>query len=332
MQEEIHEFERLQVWELVPRPSNVILISPRWISKVQLDEYGSVLKNKARLVAKDYRQEEGIGFEESFASVVRIEVVRIFITYVAHKNMMIYQMDIKTTFLNGFSMRKYKLVNDRGAIDPTLFTRKDGKHILLVQIYVDDLIFASTSLIFCDKFAKEMSTRFKMSMMGKMSFFLENSDAIDILMVEQSKLDKDPQGTLVDPTRYRIMVGSLMYLTASRHGLVFVVCMCARSCRLPRFKKKYFGKCIVFGRKASQLVIQETEHSRTKHIVVHYHFIKEHVENELFELYFVKTSYQLAYIFTKAHERERFEFLLNRLGMQSITPEELESLAESEEE
>ncbi|GJT92631.1 putative ribonuclease H-like domain-containing protein [Tanacetum coccineum] len=101
MQDEIHEFDRLEVWELVPRPIYVMVIALKWIYKVKLDEYGDVLKNKARLVAKGYRQEEGIDFEESFAPVARIEAIRIFIANAATKNMIIYQMDVKTAFLNG---------------------------------------------------------------------------------------------------------------------------------------------------------------------------------------------------------------------------------------
>ncbi|GJX19798.1 retrovirus-related pol polyprotein from transposon TNT 1-94 [Tanacetum coccineum] len=87
MQEEIHEVERLEVWELVPRPDKVMIISLKWIFKVKLDEYGGVLKNKARLVAKGYRQEEGIDFEESFAPVARIEAIIILLAYAVHNNM-----------------------------------------------------------------------------------------------------------------------------------------------------------------------------------------------------------------------------------------------------
>ncbi|GJR08065.1 retrovirus-related pol polyprotein from transposon TNT 1-94 [Tanacetum coccineum] len=101
MQEEIHEFERLEVWELVSCPENVFLIKLKWIYKVKTDEFCGVLKNKARLVAQGFRQEEGIDFEESFAPVARIEAIRIFIANAAHKNMIIYQMDVKTDFLNG---------------------------------------------------------------------------------------------------------------------------------------------------------------------------------------------------------------------------------------
>nr|GEY47561.1 integrase, catalytic region, zinc finger, CCHC-type, peptidase aspartic, catalytic [Tanacetum cinerariifolium] len=100
MQEELNEFERLEVWDLVPRPDKVIVITLKWIYKGKLDEMGGILKNKARLVARGYLQEEGIDFEESFASVARLKAIRIFLAYVAHKNMVVYQMDVKTAFLN----------------------------------------------------------------------------------------------------------------------------------------------------------------------------------------------------------------------------------------
>ncbi|GJU96850.1 retrovirus-related pol polyprotein from transposon TNT 1-94 [Tanacetum coccineum] len=264
MQDEIYEFDRLEVWELVPRPVYVMVIALKWIYKVKLDEYGDVLKNKARLVAKGYRQEEGIDFEESFAPVARIEAIRIFIANATSKNMVIYQMDVKTAFLNGDlqeevfvsqpkgfedpehpthvyrlkkalyglkqaprawydTLSKFLMATKffKGAVDPTLFTRKTGKHILLVQIYVDDIIFASTDPTACTIFSKEMNSKFQMSMMGQMSL-------VDTPMVDRLKLDGDLKGILVDQTRFRGMVGSLMYLTASRPDLVFVVCMCAR--------------------------------------------------------------------------------------------------------
>ncbi|GKC86349.1 putative ribonuclease H-like domain-containing protein, partial [Tanacetum coccineum] len=112
MQEEIHEFDRLQVWELVPKPNCVMIIALKWIYKVKLDEYGDVLKNKARLVAKGYCQEEGINFEESFAPVARIEAIRIFIANA------IYQMDIKTAFLNGELKEEVYVSQSEGFVDP----------------------------------------------------------------------------------------------------------------------------------------------------------------------------------------------------------------------
>nr|GEX49088.1 hypothetical protein [Tanacetum cinerariifolium] len=101
MQEELNEFERLGVWELVPRPDKFMVITLKWIYKVKLDELGDILNNKARLVARDYHQEEGIDFEEFFASVARLEAISIFLAFAAHMNMVVYQMDVKTAFLNG---------------------------------------------------------------------------------------------------------------------------------------------------------------------------------------------------------------------------------------
>ncbi|GKE96517.1 retrovirus-related pol polyprotein from transposon TNT 1-94, partial [Tanacetum coccineum] len=93
MQEEQYEFEHLEVWELVPRPDKVMFITLKWIYKVKLDKLGGILKNKARLVARGYRQEEGIDFKESFAPVAKLEAVWIFLAFAANMNMIVYQMD-----------------------------------------------------------------------------------------------------------------------------------------------------------------------------------------------------------------------------------------------
>ncbi|GJR57327.1 retrovirus-related pol polyprotein from transposon TNT 1-94 [Tanacetum coccineum] len=269
MQDEIHEFDQLEVWELVPRPVYVMVIALRWIYKVKLDEYGDVLKNKARLVAKGYRQEVGIDFEESFAPVARIEAIRIFIANVAsfedpkHPTH-VYRLKkalygLKQALRAWYeSLSKSLMATNffKGVVDPTLFTRKTGKHILLVQIYVDDIIFASTDPTACTIFSKEMNSKFQMSMMVQMSFFLglqvsqsprgifinqakyaleilkkygmDLTNPVDTPMVDRLKLDEDLKGIPVDQTRLRGMIGSLMYLTANRPDLVFAVCICAR--------------------------------------------------------------------------------------------------------
>nr|GFA71280.1 retrovirus-related Pol polyprotein from transposon TNT 1-94 [Tanacetum cinerariifolium] len=101
MQQELNGFERLEVWELIPRPDKSMVITMKWIYKVKLDKPGGILKNKVRLVARGYRQEERIDFEECFAPVARLETIRIFLAFATHKNMVVYQMDVKTAFLNG---------------------------------------------------------------------------------------------------------------------------------------------------------------------------------------------------------------------------------------
>ncbi|GJU09557.1 retrovirus-related pol polyprotein from transposon TNT 1-94 [Tanacetum coccineum] len=114
MQEELNEFKRLEIWELVSRPDKVMIITLKWIYKVKLDELGGILKNKARLVARGYRLEEGIDFEESFAPMARLDVIRIFLTFAAHMNMIVYQMDVKMTFLNGILREEVVSANRTG--------------------------------------------------------------------------------------------------------------------------------------------------------------------------------------------------------------------------
>ncbi|GJZ18452.1 retrovirus-related pol polyprotein from transposon TNT 1-94 [Tanacetum coccineum] len=117
MQEEIHEFKRLQDWELVSCPNKVMLIKLKWIYKVKTNEFGKVLKNKARLVTQGFKQEEGIDFEESFTPVARIEAIRIFVANAANKNMTIFQMDVKTAFLNGELKEEVYVSQPEGFVD-----------------------------------------------------------------------------------------------------------------------------------------------------------------------------------------------------------------------
>nr|GFA14024.1 hypothetical protein [Tanacetum cinerariifolium] len=134
MQEELNEFERLEVWELEPRPDKVMVITLKWIYKVKLDELGGILKNKARLVTRGYHQEEGIDFEESFDLVARLEAIRIFLVYAAYKNMVVYQIDVKTVFLNVDTpmVEKYKLDEDkeRKAVDPSHYRGSAYRKVL----------------------------------------------------------------------------------------------------------------------------------------------------------------------------------------------------------
>ncbi|GKD54865.1 retrovirus-related pol polyprotein from transposon TNT 1-94, partial [Tanacetum coccineum] len=226
MQKEIHEFERLEVWELVSCPDKELLIKLKWIYKVKTDEFGGVLKNKARLVAQGFRQEEGIDFKESFALVARIKAIRIFVANAANKNMTIYQMDVKTAFLNGKLKEEVYISQPEGFVD-----QDNLSHVYKLKKTLYGLKQAPRACAMCDEFANLMTTKFKMSMMGQMSFFLGlqiSQSPRDTPMVEKNKLDEDLQGTPVDATLYRGMIGSLMYLTSSRPDLIYVVCLCTR--------------------------------------------------------------------------------------------------------
>ncbi|GJW01242.1 retrovirus-related pol polyprotein from transposon TNT 1-94 [Tanacetum coccineum] len=395
-----------------------------FITSVKTDEFGGVLKNKARLVTQGFKQEEGIDFEESFAPIARIEAIRIFIANAVHKNMTIYQMDVKTTFLNGelkeevyvsqpegfvdqdnlshvyklkkalYSLKQaprawYDMLSSflisqhfsKGAVDPTLFTRQAGNDLLLVQIYVDDIIYASTNTAMCNEFNNQMTTKFKMSMMGQMSFFLRlqisqsprgifinqskyasqivkkygllSTDFVDTPMVEKNKLDEDLQGTPVDATLYRGMIESLMYLTSRRPDLIYAVCLCARYQAKPTKKHlqavkkifRYLKGTINIGlwyskdtdmsltayADADHAGCQDTRRSTSGSAQLLGDKL-EQVENGIVELYFVRTEYQLTDIFTKPLPRERFNFLIEKLGMKSMSLETLKRLAEETDE
>nr|GEY16879.1 retrovirus-related Pol polyprotein from transposon TNT 1-94 [Tanacetum cinerariifolium] len=308
MQDEIHEFDRLQVWELVPQPDCVMIIALKWIYKVKLDEYGDVLKNKALLVAKGYRQEEGIDFEESFAPVARIEAIHIFIANVTSRNMTVYQMDVKTAFLNGELKEEVYVSQPEGFVDPDHPTHV--YHLKKALYGLKQAPRACPGGIFINQ------SKFALEILQKVG--MDSCDSIDTPMVDRLKLDEDLLRIPVDQTRFRSMVGSLMYLTASRPDLVFAVYMCARA--LPSLQPRWnTSPCL-------GVVL------RSKHIDIRHHFIREQVERGVVELYFVSTDYRLADIFTKALPRQQFEFILPRLGMKSMSPTTLKRLKEKEGE
>ncbi|GJZ83714.1 putative ribonuclease H-like domain-containing protein [Tanacetum coccineum] len=265
-------------------------IGTKWVFKNKKDERGIVIKNKARLVAQGYTQEEGIDYDEVFAPVARIEAIRLFLAYASFKDFVVYQMDVKSAFLYGkieeevyvcqppgfedpdFPDRVYKVEKalcglhqaprawyetlstylldngfQRGQIDKTLFIRRDKGDILLVQVYVDDIIFGSTNKSLCTEFKKMMHKKFQMSSMGELTFFLglqvkqkENGIFIsqDKYVTEilkkfgftDVKIARNHVNTKSFASRikreevnvhlYRSMIGSLMYLTSSRPDII----------------------------------------------------------------------------------------------------------------
>ncbi|GJW41322.1 retrovirus-related pol polyprotein from transposon TNT 1-94 [Tanacetum coccineum] len=246
----------------------------------------------------------------------------------------------------------------KGTIDPTLFMIRYEEDILLVKIYVGDIIFGSTNTKFSKRFEKLMHSRFEMSLMGEMKFFLglqihqsprgifinqakyaleilkkhgmEKCDTVGTPMATKPKLDADLSGKLVDQTDYRSKIGSLMYLTSSRPDIVqqYVIVQAfsdADHARCIDTRKSTSGGIQFLGDKLVSWMSKKqdctamssaeaeyvalsascAQHSRTKHIHTRYHFIKEQVENGIIELYFVRTEYQLADMFTKALPEDR---------------------------
>ncbi|CAM8921066.1 unnamed protein product [Rhodiola kirilowii] len=203
MQEELGEFTRNNVWDLVPRPSGVNIIGTKWIFKNKTDESGNITRNKARLVAQGYTQIEGINFDETFTSVARLEAIRLLLAVACYLNFKLFQMDVKSAFLNGLICEEvyvaqpkgfedphypdhvYKLKKalyglnqaprawyerltqflmsmgyTRGGIDKTMFVKRDNKHFIIEQIYVDDIVFGSNSQKMVDEFMAQMQSEF----------------------------------------------------------------------------------------------------------------------------------------------------------------------------
>ncbi|GJX78895.1 retrovirus-related pol polyprotein from transposon TNT 1-94 [Tanacetum coccineum] len=187
MQEELNEFEHLEVWELVPRPDKVMVIILKCIYKVKLDELGGILKNKARLVARGYRQEEGIDFEESFAPVARLEAVRIFLAFSAHMNIIALHDGCKMTILNVFLCERLSTYQTEGFMDfpkARLIPHCSSVEKAKISSCSDDL-FKPIKINALESLKK---------------YGMESYDPMDTLMYEKSQLDRSTQGKDVDPT------------------------------------------------------------------------------------------------------------------------------------
>nr|GEX23718.1 hypothetical protein [Tanacetum cinerariifolium] len=202
------------VWTLVDYPKGVRPIGIKWVLKNKKDERGIVIRNKSRLVAQGHTQEEGIDYDEVFAPIARIEAIRLFLAYALFMGFIVYQMDVKSTFLYG------TIDEEVGTIDQTLFIRRQRGDFILVQVYVDDIIFVSSNPQLYREFEAFMHEKFQMSAMDVRS---SNTP-----MDKENPWGKDGTGKDVDLHIYISMIRSLMYLTASRPDIMFSVCACDR--------------------------------------------------------------------------------------------------------
>ncbi|GKB88618.1 retrovirus-related pol polyprotein from transposon TNT 1-94, partial [Tanacetum coccineum] len=381
MKEELHQFDRLQVWELVDKP------------------FG--------------KNEKGIDFKESFAPVARLEAVRIFVAYAAHKSFLIYQMDVKTAFLNGPLKEVVYVAQPNKFVDPdhpdkvyrlrkALYGLKQDSRawydelskFLISKGFTKGLqIHQSPRVIFINQ------AKYTLEILKKHG--MEKGQSIGTPMATKPKLDADLSGEPVDQTDYHSKIGSLLFMTSSRPDIVQAVCTINMGLWYPKgsgfeltafsdadhagcvdtrkstsggiqflgdklvswmSKKQDYtamssaeAEYVALSASCAQVMWMRTQlqdygfnynkiplycdsqsaiaiscnpvqHSRTKHIHTRYHFIKEQVENGIIELYFVRTEYQLADMFTKALSEDRFQYLVRRIGMRCLTPAELEVL------
>ncbi|GJR61431.1 retrovirus-related pol polyprotein from transposon TNT 1-94 [Tanacetum coccineum] len=258
MPEELLQFKWLDVWELVPLSNNIKALTLKWVFKNKHDEENTVIRNKTRLVVRGYRQEEGINFEESFASVARMEAIRIFLAYVAHKSFIVFQMDVKTAFLHEI-LKKYEMetcdpvgtpmeIKDKLDLDKnrTLakLTEKHLKKVKRIFRYLWGTV--NMDLWFMNDYGFEL-TRFSdvdyagckdtfKSTSGRLQFLGEklgelfestsNISAIDVLIMRTSKYGESNTSALDDPT---LQVGNpvkeiFLKLNLPDHGYIIIYC------------------------------------------------------------------------------------------------------------
>ncbi|GKD91186.1 retrovirus-related pol polyprotein from transposon TNT 1-94 [Tanacetum coccineum] len=306
----IHEFHQ----ELVPRPDGKHIIAIKWFWKNKNDAENIVIRNKSCLVVKGYKQEEGIDFEESFTYVARLEVVRMLVAYATHKNFTIFQMDVKTTFLNS------PLKEEVYVSQPDGFVNLDfPNHVYRLKKAIYGLKQAPrawydklSSFLIEHHFTKDADHA------GCKDDCKSTSGGLQFLGEKLVSWNSKKQ----DCTAMSTAEAEYVSLSACCAQVIWM------RTQLLDYRYKY-KKIPMYCDSKSAIAIScnPVQHSRTKHINIRHHFIKEHVEKGMMELYFVRTEYQLADLFTKAFPKERFEYLVYRIGMRCMTPTQLKSLA-----
>nr|GEU64318.1 hypothetical protein [Tanacetum cinerariifolium] len=243
MQEELLQFKSIDVWVLVPAPDSISPLTLKWIFKNKNDEENTVIRNMSRLVVRGYRQEEGLDFDESFASVARMEAMRIFLEYVAHKSFTVFQMDVKTAFLHGTLKKDVYVCQPEAFIDADhpsyVYKLKEALYGLkqaprawydeLSMFLLQNHFFKGTIdlTLFIRRFNNDiLVSNYVLEILKK--YGIESCDPAGTPMEIKDKLDLDQNGTPVDATKYHSMIGTLMYLTSSRPDIVHATCLCAR--------------------------------------------------------------------------------------------------------
>ncbi|KAM0981906.1 hypothetical protein EV1_014829 [Malus domestica] len=308
MDEEITMIEKNDTWRLVDRPSDKPIVGVKWIFKTKLNLDGTVQKHKARLVAKGYTQKPGIDFNETFAPVARLDTIRTLIALAAQKGWKLYQLDVKSAFLNGIleeevytdqpdgyiikgeEHKVYKLKNalyglkqapralysnidthllqsgfKKSPSEATLYVKHvDGQETLIVSIYVDDIVYTGSCLEMIEDFKCDMMNKYEMSDLGLLHHFLgigviqqegsifihqkkyalslldkfglKSCKSVSIPLPPTDKLRKGDGSEAADEELYRKIVGSLLYLTATRPDILYSACVLARYMHCPSIK------------------------------------------------------------------------------------------------
>ncbi|GJX22069.1 ribonuclease H-like domain-containing protein [Tanacetum coccineum] len=390
-------FEIQKVWILVDLPYGKKAIGTKWVYRNKKDERGVVVRNKARLVAQGHRQEEGIDYDEVFAPVARLEAMGLFFSFCLHiwvfslsngcedvpfsmaKMMKTVSMSWYATYPLFVKWNGYR----RGTIDKTLFLKKNKNDIILVQVYVDDIIFGSTKKSWCDEFEALMKSRFQMSSMGELTFFLglqvkQKPNGVSLkprIICACSRFQVTPKTSHLTAVKriFRYLKGKpklgLWYPRESSFDLESYSDSDYAGANLDR--KSTTGGCQFLGRrlitwqckKQTIVATSTTEaeyvaaasccgqvlwiqnqmldygfnfmntkiyidnesticivknpvyHSKTKHIAIRHHFIRDAYEKKLIQVLKIHTDDNVADLLTKAFDVSRFQFLVVSIGM-----------------
>nr|GFA39534.1 Gag-Pol polyprotein [Tanacetum cinerariifolium] len=364
MQEELDLFARLKVWRLVPRPEGKSVIKTKWIFKNKKDESNLVIQNKAMLVAVGYSQQEGIDYVETFAPFGRIEAIRLFLAYFAHKDFTVFQMDVKTAFLNGILKEEVYVGQPLGfvskqypdhvyALDKALYGLKQAARAwydIFLQFLIDNGFqkaptpMVKQAKLKLDLVEKPVDHTDYHSMIGSLMIFryLKGTINLGLWYSKDSGFDLtaysdvDHTGCHLDRKStsgsVQFLGDKLVYWSSKKQNCMSIsiaefeyvaVSSCCAQVLWMRTQLTDYGffydKVPIYCNSKSAIAISCNliQHTRTKHIDVRYHFIKDHVEKRTIELYFVGTEYQLADLFTKSLPEARFKFLVEKLGMLS---------------
>ncbi|GJR13712.1 retrovirus-related pol polyprotein from transposon TNT 1-94 [Tanacetum coccineum] len=340
MQDELNQFARNKVWILVPAPYGQTIIGSRWVFKNKRDEIGIVIKNKARLVAQGYNQQEGIDYDETFAPVARLEAIRIFLAFATYMNFIIYQMDVKSAFLNGklkeevyvkqpTGFESNKFPNHVFKLDKALYGLKQAPRACMMGVLTYFLRFQIKQSergisINQEKYVKDLLKKYDI-----------NGSSVKTPMVPPNNLGPDLNGKSVNETQYRGFdlkgysdsdyAGCNMdrKSTSAKAEYVATTGCCANILWMKSQLTDYdiiYEKVPIFCDNTSAIAISNNPvlHSRTKHIDIRYHFIKDHILKGDIELHFIPTQYQLADIFTKPLDEPTFKRHIVELGMLNI--------------
>ncbi|GJY23729.1 putative ribonuclease H-like domain-containing protein [Tanacetum coccineum] len=302
MQEELLQFKIQEVWNLVDLPNGKKVIGTKWVYRNKKDEMGIVVRNKARLVVQGHRQEERIDYDEVFAPVARIEAIKIFLTFASYMGFIVYQMDVKSAFLYGKIDEEVYVSQPLGFVDP-MHPKKVYKVVkALYGLHQAPRAWKS----WCDEFEALMKSKFQMSSMGELTFFLGLQHASTPIN-NHTPLTKDEEAADVNVHLYRFQVSpktshlhavkmifrylkgkptlGLWYLKESSFDLVAYSDSDYGGANLDRKSTIGEAEYVAAAHCCGQ---NPVFHSKTKHIEIRHHFIRDAYEKKLIQAALIK--------------------------------------------